>query len=160
MTFKFDKLPTWACAHINGPGLQPNCFCCSSLFLPCSICMRRHTCDWRRLGKSWDVDICATNASGYETLLGSVGGSKTSFFFACKCYWDCFTLFVGVALTPFLTSKGGENGTGETVRTSHLPKRLFSSMVDYRSEMILRILAIWPIYTQEQSVCERETSPF
>lgn len=64
-------------------------------------------------------------------------GAKRVFFFACKCYWDCFTLFVGVALTPFLTRKGGENGTEETVRTLHLPKRLFSSMIDNRLDTLV-----------------------
>lgn len=62
---------------------------------------------------------------------------QNEFFFACKCYWDCFTLFVGVALTPFLTRKGGENGTEETVRTLHLPKRLFSSMIDNRLDTLV-----------------------
>lgn len=114
------------------------------------------------LGRGYLRDQCQRirDSSGKKKGVRWRGQNEFFFFFARKRYWDCFTLFVGVALTPFLTSKGGENGTGETVRTSHLPKRLFSSMVDYRSEMILRILAIWPIYTQEQSVCERETSPF
>jgi hypothetical protein len=59
--------------------LQPNCFC-----LPCSICMRRHTCDWRDWGNpvTWIFarPMPANTRLFWKEEGGPLEGAKRVFF--------------------------------------------------------------------------------